>query len=164
MKKIKILLITFIVFIADFISKFLVTRVLESGQNIKIIKNILYLTYVRNTGVAFNFLDGMLIFIILMTLVVIGFIFKYVLSNELSKFECLGYSLIIGGALGNLLDRVFYGYVIDFIDIYIFNYDYPVFNFADVAIVFGVIIILVINLKKESSDKNGDKSRGEVKN
>ena len=59
------------------------------------------------------------------------------------KIEIIGYSLLLGGAIGNLIDRIVYGYVIDFLDFYIFKYDFPIFNVADIGIVVGIILLLV---------------------
>ena len=66
-----------------------------------------------------------------------------------SKLELFGYSLILGGAIGNLYDRIVYGYVIDFLDFYIFKYDYPVFNVADIAIVIGTLLLVIAIFKGE---------------
>ena len=63
--------------------------------------------------------------------------------KKLDKFDIIGYSLLTGGIIGNLIDRIIYGYVIDYLDFYIFNYNYPVFNFADISIVIGVIIVII---------------------
>ena len=80
---------------------------------------------------------------IFVSIIILGILFYYLKTRDISKLESVGYGLIVGGALGNLFDRVIYGYVIDFIDIYIFGYDYPIFNIADIAIVFGVIILII---------------------
>ena len=59
------------------------------------------------------------------------------------------YGIIIGGILGNVVDRIVYGYVIDFLDFKIFVYDYPIFNFADTFIVIGIILMIIISIRKE---------------
>ena len=73
-----------------------------------------------------------------------------------NKLNIISFSLIIGGLLGNLVDRIFRGYVIDYLNFYIFKYDFPVFNFADCLIVVGVIILLIRMLM---GDGNENKSR-----
>lgn len=154
MKNKKIIWIIGLVLLIDIFSKLLVSKFMIENQSIKIIDNFFYLTYAHNTGVAFSFLSGNIPFIVGMTFIVIVLMIKYVYSKKLSEFEFVSYGLVIGGAIGNLIDRVVYGYVIDFIDIYIFGYDYPIFNIADSCIVVGIIIIFIISIKEESSDRN----------
>ena len=74
---------------------------------------------------------------------------KYIKNKYINKYEQIAYGLILGGALGNLLDRLVYGSVIDFLDFKIFNYDYPIFNIADTGIVIGVIIIIITSIKRK---------------
>lgn len=159
MNKKIIMLISFLVFILDIISKMVVSHFLSFKESIKIIDNFLYLTYVRNEGVAFSFLDGSRLFIILMSLIVFIIIFYYLKRNEVNLLDGIGFGLVIGGAFGNFIDRVIYGYVIDFIDVYIFGYDYPIFNIADIGVVIGVMIIFISGfMKGRKSDKNGSNS------
>ena len=66
----------------------------------------------------------------------------------------VGYSFIIGGAIGNLIDRIMYGYVVDFLDFKIFGYNYPIFNLADTFIVVGMFILIIISFR-EVGDKDG---------
>ena len=99
------------------------------------------------------------VFIIIMCLIILGFIIYYIGNNKINLLDSIGFGLVIGGALGNLIDRVIYGYVIDFIDIYVFDYNYPIFNIADMGVVIGVIIILISSFMKERSVKNGDNRR-----
>lgn len=164
MKNKQILSITIIILIIDRISKLLISNLMITGQSIKLINKVLYLTHVKNKGVAFSFLEGKIALIIIMTIIVICFIIKYIHNKKLSKLEKMSYGLILGGAIGNLIDRIFYGYVIDFIDVYIFKYDYPIFNIADISIVVGIIIILIITLKEESSDEFENSIRIKRKN
>jgi signal peptidase II len=67
----------------------------------------------------------------------------------MTKTETLCYGLILGGATGNLIDRVIYGYVIDFIEVKIFNYNFPIFNLADSFIVIAFILLLIIEIRKD---------------
>ena len=69
------------------------------------------------------------------------------LYNKLNKLDYIIYSLLYGGIVGNLFDRIVYGYVIDYLDFYIFNYNFPVFNFADVCIVISVILIIFDSIR-----------------
>lgn len=116
----------------------------QTGESITILPNILQLTYVENIGAAFGVLMTR-IFLIGLNLLIIFAVIKLMLSNkyELDNKTKLGLSLIAAGGIGNVIDRIFRGYVIDYIDVNeIFNY--PVFNFADICIVVGVILIMLI--------------------
>ncbi len=126
--------------LVDRITKILAMRI----ASIKLIKNFLYLTYARNTGMAFSLLTDKTLLIIFLNILIIGYIIYCVIRNKPSeKLSIVGYSLILSGAFSNLLDRIIYGYVIDFIDVYIFGYDYPIFNLADSFIVIGVVLLLI---------------------
>ena len=154
----KIFIISFIILVIDIISKRLVIGNLIDGESISIIDNFFRITYAENTGVAFSLIEGYVGFIIIMTVIVIMMIFKYVKNNNISKYEEIGYSFILGGAIGNLLDRVIYGYVIDFLDFNIYGYDFPIFNIADTFIVIGVLILGIISFR-EVGEKNEVSSR-----
>ena len=164
MKNKIIFLVSIIVFIVDIISKILVSNFMLEDQSIKIINNFLYFTYAKNTGIAFSFLEGNMLFIISMTLIIVVLLIKYVQNKKLDLKEKISYGLVLGGAIGNLFDRIVYGYVIDFIDVYIFGYDYPIFNVADSCVVVGIILILLLSFKSEGSEKDEVNSRKTRKN
>ena len=151
-------IISFIILVIDIISKRLVINFMLESESINIIDGFFRITYAKNKGVAFSFLDGYIGFIILMTVIIMFIIFKYIKNNVNNKFEKIGYSFIIGGAIGNLLDRIIYGYVIDFFDFNIFGYNFPIFNIADTFIVIGVFILGLISFR-EVGDKNGVSSK-----
>jgi signal peptidase II len=157
--KIQIITIVFLTLLLDIITKMIVCKFMKIGSSIEIVKNFIYITYVRNTGIAFSFLTGGRYIIIIITLIILYYLWHYLETKKISKLESICYGMIIGGAVGNLLDRLIYGYVIDFIDIIIFGYNYPVFNIADCFIVIGIIIILFRSFIKERSDKDGFDSR-----
>lgn len=154
----KLSLVTFFSLLADIITKQLVQKHLIEHQSLQLLPNFLSITFVKNKGVAFSILDGFMPLIIIITTIIIIFILKYISTIKRNNLENISYGLILGGALGNLIDRIFYGYVIDFIDIKIINYNYPIFNLADTLIVIGVVLILINNLKK-GENKNGNYSR-----
>lgn len=113
---------------------------MEVGQSFSLIEDFLAITYVRNPGAAFGVLPYRTAFLIIVTLIVVGLIvyFYHVLPASYTLLR-LGMALQLGGALGNLIDRVRNVFVVDFIDLKFFP---PVFNLADLFIVIGVIIFL----------------------
>ena len=130
------------VFVLDRLTKIIVVNNIFLGQSIKIIPNIFYLTLILNNGAAFGLLKNNNPLFVSVSVFVIAFIVAYVWSHG-KKYGTLplALGLILGGALGNLFDRVRFGHVIDFLDCRI----WPVFNIADSSITIG-IIILVYNM------------------
>lgn len=141
--------ISFIIFFIDRISKILVQNFIS--DKVYVIKDFFYLIYTRNIGAAFSMLEGKQIIFVLIGIIASIIIFLYVRKNNIKN---IGYPLLLGGILGNVLDRVIYGYVIDFIGFEIFNKSMPIFNIADTAIVIGAIIIIVGSEKNEISSRN----------
>jgi len=128
-----------LVMIMDQVTKYYVTKNFFVTQSLPIIRNVFHITYVQNPGAAFGILKNKTLFFIIISIVIVVFILiylKHIPSNK--KLLRFGLSLQIGGALGNLIDRVKFGYVIDFLDFRV----WPVFNVADMAIVFGVGILI----------------------
>lgn len=146
------IIISIILLCIDQISKLLVVNLLTKTDSITIIKNFFYLTYINNDGAAFSILVGKRIFLILIAVLVIVMLIRYIKKNNTqNKLELVSISLIIGGSLGNLMDRVVRGYVIDFLDFKIFNYNFPIFNLADTFIVIGVFLLLLKEIRKENN-------------
>lgn len=149
----KVYIFALISLIIDQIVKILVSNYLILGQTIKIINNFFYLTYVQNKGAAFSILIGYRYILIIITFIFLYYLYKCIKKQKsFNKLEIISYGLLLGGIIGNLIDRIIYGYVIDYFDFMIFNYNFPIFNLADSFIVIGCII-LVINsyLKGEDS-------------
>ncbi len=150
------IILTLIFLIIDIVSKVIVSRYILLDKSIKLINNFLYITYVRNTGAAWSmFSSRSVLVLIISSFIILGIILHVYKNRPKKRMEKIAYSLIIGGALGNLINRITYGYVIDFIDIKIFKYDYPIFNLADSFIVIGVILLVIYTWRCE----NGNKSR-----
>ena len=147
------LFLTTIIFLIDQISKVLIIKSFRVRASLPIIKDFFYLTYTHNTGAAFSILTGRRLFLIITTFIVIMFIIYYLMKNKItSKLELVSFSLIIGGSLGNLFDRIIRGYVVDFLDFRIFSYNFPIFNLADTFIVIGVLL-LIINMSRKQNQK-----------
>lgn len=123
-----------------------VTKYLCLNINKKIIPKFFSLTYVQNKGALGGMFSGMTFLFIISSFIALYLIFKYRLKDK----YFLGTILIISGIIGNLIDRIFRGYVIDFLDFKIFGYSYPVFNLADSFLVIGVFLILIKELKDET--------------
>lgn len=139
-----IIILSIIFLIIDQITKILVVNSLVPGENIEIIKNIFNIIYTNNTGAAFSILLGKRIFLIVVAVLIIGVLLYYIKRNKIEKkIDIIALSFVIGGSLGNLIDRIVRGYVIDFISIKIGNYNFPIFNVADALIVVGVILLLL---------------------
>lgn len=139
-----LIFITLIIIIFDVISKIFISNILILNKSITIIPNFFYLTYTHNYGGAWSIFDNSTLFITIVSFLIIVGIIYYLFKNKVTKkIEIVGYSLLLGGAIGNLIDRIVYGYVIDFLDFYIFKYDFPIFNVADIGIVVGIILLLV---------------------
>ena len=146
---ISIFLIGILFLLIDIISKQLILYFMVENQTIQIIPHFFSLTYVKNTGVAFSMLEGNILFILLMSMIVVGVLVYFAKSKGNGRLEKICYSMILGGALGNFLDRIFYGYVIDFFDFSLFGFKMAIFNVADVLIVCGVFLLIVLELLKE---------------
>ena len=150
-----VLAIVAVTIIVDQLTKFLVVKYMTLGQSISVIDNFLYITSHRNEGAAWGILQGKMIFFYVVTLVVIGLVILWIRKLDIKKEKLLviALSLILGGALGNFIDRVMYQHVVDFINTYIFGYDLPIFNIADSALCIGVFLMAVdaiLDIKRHS--------------
>lgn len=132
----------FFVLFFDRVTKHFFSQIFSEGESIPVIRNIFHFSLVHNTGIAFGlFKDQGIVFIIIPVIAIVLLIYNiyYYRKHEerMDLMYVVGFSLILAGALGNLTDRVAYGYVIDFLDFRI----WPVFNIADFAITIGALLI-----------------------
>ena len=135
---------TLIFLLLDILSKAIVSKFIVLEKSIKVINDFLYITHVRNIGAAWSMFSSNAIFVLVVSAFIIIGIVCYVYQNKpKTKGEKLAYSMILGGALGNFINRLFLGYVVDFVEVKIFGYDYPIFNLADTFIVIGVILLMI---------------------
>lgn len=148
----------FLIIVLDQWTKILVLDHFEYGESVAVIQEFFSLTYVRNTGAAFGFLATanpafrvpFFLAIPIIAMVVLGFLYRD-LPRE-SRWRSLALGLVTGGAVGNLIDRVRLGYVVDFLDFHYKNvYYFPAFNIADSAICVGVAILLLSTMEKNST-------------
>lgn len=143
----------------DQIIKYIVDKSLDLMQSIKVVENFFSITYVRNDGAAWSILSGNRIFLIMITIVAMILIYVFFIKNKkLSRLENVTYGILYSGIIGNLLDRIFIGSVIDYLDFNIFGYNFPVFNLADMCIVISVILLVILIFRGEK-DANKNKWR-----
>ncbi|GAB2945196.1 signal peptidase II [Hafnia psychrotolerans] len=136
-----------LVIIMDLGSKFLIMGNFQLGESMPLIP-YLNLFYAQNHGAAFSFLADKggwqrWFFAVIALVIVIALIVLMYRSNAKQKINNIAYAMIIGGALGNLFDRMVHGYVIDFIDFYVNDWHYPTFNLADSFICIGAVLVVI---------------------
>ena len=140
-------------------TKTLIQKHFDLNESISVIDGFFNITYVRNTGVAFGIFDPLSlpaksvllsVFTAFAAVVVITYSVRSSLRNRLLQFAL---ALVLGGALGNLYDRLAYGYVVDFLEFYVRTYHWPSFNVADSAISIGVILLALEILRNEAPSR-----------
>lgn len=143
----------------DQLTKYIVVSDMFLGQTVPIIKDVFHFTYVRNTGAAFSILSGGMTFFYIITPIALA-IFIYIMIKERkgSKLQLVLLGGIVGGTIGNFIDRIAYGYVIDFIDCRFINF--AIFNVADMFLTCGVflyVFYLLVELTKDiKKEKKND--------
>ncbi len=146
-KKGSIYIIASIIFLFDQLIKNCVNNIMNLYDKIKIIPGFFQIYFVKNTGAAFSIFKDNTLFIILITVVFIAFLYNYIKKErQFTKISILSLGMILGGILGNLLDRIIYHSVIDYLSFSFFKVDFPIFNLADIAITLGVFIMLFENI------------------
>lgn len=145
MKNVLILLIPIVIVALDQLTKQLITRTMEIGESHRVVRNFLYITYHRNSGAAFGIFQGQMLFFYIVTAIAVIAIVLWMSKLNFKKEAVLATSLalILGGALGNFIDRVMYQAVIDFIHTIWWGNSFPIFNVADIALVSGAILMAV---------------------
>ncbi len=156
MKKIIFLLFTTSIVLIDQIIKFAVVSNIKLESSLNLIPDLLSITYIQNTGAAFGMLKGhTILFVLICASVVITalFFFFKTPAEKIKTSYAISISLIIGGGIGNLVDRIQTQYVIDYIHISFFP---AIFNFADIAVVIGSILFMICTIRRD--DKNFNKN------
>lgn len=143
--KLKHWLMIAILVIVDLGSKQIVSAQVAYGTQVTLIDGFLYLTNIHNTGAAWSILEGKQFFFIIITLIAIAgilyILYKRVyITDEVSRW---GLMIVFSGILGNFFDRLVFGYVRDFVGVYLGSYPFPIFNWADSCITIGVTIIII---------------------
>ena len=154
MKQKSFLYLAFFFTLIDQLLKFWLQSSLSYHEVIKVIPYLFSITYVENKGGAFSFLSNLPFFFIIFSLVVIIFLVVYGIKNNLNSLQKVAFSCLIGGALGNLLDRIIKGSVVDYLAFTFGKYAFPVFNLADILVVCGVFLLLIFELLEGLKWKN----------
>lgn len=127
--------------------------------SITIVPNFFELDFVTNTGAAWSMFHGNVIFLIIVSLLVLFFLVMMYPTIPKSRLKSISYILLYAGIIGNLLDRMVFHYVKDFLKFTIFGYHFPVFNFADMFIVIGAILLMIAIWKGEKTYGNNQVSK-----
>ena len=148
-----------VAFLLDLLTKYIVVQKFDLYESVNILP-VFNLTYVRNYGAAFSFLadhDGWQKYFFILLAIGISLMLAYFMKKNRADqtLQNAAYALIIGGALANMVDRAYNGFVVDFFDFYWDIYHYPVFNVADIAICIGAGLLALDALE---GDKNKQKS------
>jgi signal peptidase II len=162
-KKYIILFVTVAVMVfLDFVTKAYISSTMSLHESIVVIGGFFNITYVRNPGAAFSFLADApqafrMVFFITVTVFAILLVLFYIVKSKIEEpFVIFALSLILSGAIGNLIDRVRFGEVVDFIDVYVSSHHWPAFNVADSAITVGAcfLILEILREKKRQNDSH----------
>lgn len=146
----KVYLTSVIVLLIDQIVKLLIKTNINLNEEISIIPNFFSIQYLKNTGAAFSILENQTILLAITSIICISVIIYYLKKEEnLTTAMYLSFGLVLGGILGNLIDRIVYQGVIDFLSFQIFNYNFPVFNIADIGITIGVLLLIIIYISRD---------------
>ena len=147
------LFITIIILVLDQITKFIIASSMKVGDSFEVIPNFLNITSHRNDGAAWGILSGKMSFFFIITIIIlVVLIVFYIKEAKNNLLMQIAISLLFAGALGNFIDRVLNGEVVDFVDTYIFGYNFPIFNVADSSLTIGVLLIIIAlltDMKKE---------------
>ena len=151
----KTYIIAVLVLILDQVSKSIVEIFVNLNESVQVIKNFFYITVVHNTGGAWSIFSNYSYLFIIASIIAIVLLIKFMFGFKNNLRNNIAFASLFGGIFSNLADRIFLGYVRDFLDFKIFGYNYPIFNIADIAIVVGVILLVVAVIKGEDKrDKN----------
>ena len=145
----------------DQLTKFLTSSFMELYESIPIIKDVIHITYIQNTGAAFGMMkDSRWVFMIVSTVMIIALSLYLYLGHAESRIYGISLAMIVSGGIGNMIDRIALGYVVDMIDFTLI--DFAVFNGADSFVCVGaglLILALILDIIKESKEKKAGKSK-----
>lgn len=150
----KIYSISCMIIMIDQLIKCIVQTKLKLGQEIIVIPNFFSINYVKNTGAAFSILNNQTIILTIISILVIIIIDRYITKNNLkAQQEQILTGVLLGGIIGNLLDRIIHKGVIDYLSFQIFKCNFPIFNFADIAITTSITLLVIFIIKEDIRSK-----------
>lgn len=153
----KIFAVSVITLLIDQITKILISIFIGTNEVIAIIKNFFSIHFIENYGAAWSLFNYKVEILVIASIVALLILTRYMYCFQTTKRNNIAFGLLFGGIFGNLIDRVFLGYVRDFLSFKFINYQYPIFNFADIAIVLGVFLLIVAIIKGEDKNENSSK-------
>lgn len=138
----------------DQIIKLLVTKNMYLEEEIVLIPNFFSLYYLKNTGAAFSIFGNKTLLLIIISLLCLVILKKYIKSlANVTTLTTISLGILVGGILGNLFDRILYHSVIDYLSFTFFNYNFPVFNLADIGITVGAFLLIINLILEEKKEK-----------
>jgi signal peptidase II len=155
-KKILLTSLFVLTVVSDQVSKYFIVKFFGLSDSLMLIQDVLFLRYVRNPGIAFGMTPGNPLVMLILTLAVVCVLAYLFLRGKLfpeNNFAQTAMVLLLGGAAGNLIDRIRMREVVDFIDMGIGSLRWPVYNLADIFVTFGMIMLVIILLKNPDSEK-----------
>lgn len=150
----KIFIVAVISLFLDQITKILIGIFFALDERFVVIQNFFSFHFIENYGGAWSILNNKVDFLIIISILALFIVYRFMYSFKQNKRNNLAFGLILGGIVGNLIDRVFLGYVRDFLSFKLFSYQYPIFNLADTFIVIGVFLLIIAIIKGE--DKHAE--------
>ncbi|OKL37198.1 signal peptidase II [Domibacillus mangrovi] len=134
--------LTLLVILLDQWTKWLIVASMEMGESVKVMNDIFHITSHRNRGAAWGMLEGQFwLFYIITAVVVVALVYFMQTEAKGKPLMKTSLAILLGGAIGNFIDRLFRGEVVDFIQTFIFGYHFPIFNIADAALTIGVLLL-----------------------
>ena len=158
MKK-KVYLFAILFYIIDVVTKLLIFKSGNVYFSKEIIPSFFYLHLSKNTGGAFSILSSYTFVLAIIAIGVLIYIDRVYIKENISKLQTIGIALLIGGIAGNLMDRLFRGFVIDFLSFIIFGYQFPIFNLADIFITFGASILIFDMIRSEINENKSRRAK-----
>ena len=141
---------------ADQLTKYIAVMFLRPVDTVPIISDVLHLTYSENPGAAFGILkDDRWVFMSISTVAIVAMLFVLIKFRPQDKLECLAISLIVGGGIGNMIDRLILGYVVDFVDFRLINF--AIFNLADSCVCVGAGLLVVYAIRSMIAETKKEK-------
>lgn len=156
-----LLALTPLILVIDQLTKIYVDRSMQLYQSIPVVDGLFNITYLRNKGAAFSFLANaswrLPFFILVSFIAVVAIMVAFTKLRDEQRLAAVSLTLILSGAVGNLIDRIRLGEVIDFLDVYWQSHHWPAFNVADSAICVGVALLAIDMFREERRQKQAEK-------